>query len=241
MSKETARLLPLLAPVSVSGFALAGLAAWSFATSSPTLAVTGGLLALLFAAMFVEAHPVPIEGVSSDLAPRDITTFDDLYRYCYLVASVVGLTIIHIFGFDSSRALDLAEKCGIAFQLTNILRDVQEDAANGRIYLPTEDLVRFRVDPAALASRSAPQEAPGFVSLMQFEAGRARAFYDESSPLVGLVHMRSRRSLSALIAIYRELLDRIEASGYDVLRRRIRLPAWRKAWIVGRSAIRPLP
>src|SRR5271170_1806156 len=86
-----------------------------------------------------------IDGVSSDLQPRQIQTFDELYHYCYQVASVVGLTIIHIFGFDSPEALPLAEKCGIAFQLTNILRDVREDAERGRIYLPQEDLTRFGV------------------------------------------------------------------------------------------------
>jgi phytoene synthase len=86
-----------------------------------------------------------IEGVSSDLEPRRIGTFDELYRYCYQVASVVGLTIIHIFGFDSPDARRLAETCGIAFQLTNILRDVREDALNGRVYLPQEDLSRFGV------------------------------------------------------------------------------------------------
>ena len=86
-----------------------------------------------------------IEGVASDLEPRRFETFDELYRYCYQVASVVGLTIIHIFGFDTRSALPLAEKCGVAFQLTNILRDIREDAERGRIYLPAEDLRRFGV------------------------------------------------------------------------------------------------
>ena len=86
-----------------------------------------------------------IEGVSSDLEPRRLETFDELYRYCYQVASVVGLTMIHIFGFDTPSALPLAEKCGVAFQLTNILRDLREDAGRGRIYLPAEDLRRFGV------------------------------------------------------------------------------------------------
>ena len=87
-----------------------------------------------------------IDGVSSDLEPRRIQTFDELYDYCYHVASVVGLTIIHIFGFDDPEALELAEKCGVAFQLTNILRDVREDAEHGRVYLPAEDLERFGVN-----------------------------------------------------------------------------------------------
>ena len=177
-----------------------------------------------------------IEGVSSDLEPRKIETFDDLYHYCYLVASVVGLTIIHIFGFESPDALKLAEKCGIAFQLTNILRDVREDAANDRIYLPNEDLLRCDVNPAALNSETKPF---GFVPLMRFEAARARQYYEESRPLVDLVHRRSRPSLAALIEIYRTLLDRIEASDFDVLARRIQVPAWEKVWIVVKNAARP--
>ena len=93
-----------------------------------------------------------IDGVASDLEPRRIETFDELYRYCYQVASVVGLTIIHIFGFDTRSALPLAEKCGVAFQLTNILRDIREDAGRGRVYLPAEDLRRFGVTEEDLRS-----------------------------------------------------------------------------------------
>lgn len=182
----------------------------------------------------VERYRIPhryfhemIEGVSSDLKPRTLETFDDLYRYCYQVASVVGLTTIHIFGFDSPDALALAEKCGVAFQLTNILRDVREDKENGRVYLPREDLLRFHAD---LSTRDA-----NFVRLMAFEASRARQYYSESRPLLELVHPSSRRSLWALIEIYRRLLDRIERSRFDVLRRRISLPAWEKAAIVARA------
>ncbi len=178
-----------------------------------------------------------IDGVTSDLEPRIVQTFDDLYRYCYLVASVVGLTIIHIFGFDSERALELAEKCGIAFQLTNILRDVREDALNGRVYLPREDLTLYGVDPEELKGEAKPA---GFDALMRFETARARAYYTESAPLVQMVHRGSRPSLSALIDIYRSLLDRIEASGYDVLSQRVRVPSWEKTWIVVRNAANPM-
>jgi 15-cis-phytoene synthase len=165
-----------------------------------------------------------IDGVSSDLEPRQIQTFDELYRYCYQVASVVGLTIIHIFGFDSPDALVLAEKCGIAFQLTNILRDVREDSENQRIYLPAEDVHRFN------ANLSKHDE--NFQALMRFEAARAKAYYDESRTLIGLVHANSRRSLWALIEIYRQLLDRIEQSNFDVLSRRIRLSTREKLQIL---------
>ena len=91
-----------------------------------------------------------IDGVVGDLEPRRFQTFAELYRYCYQVASVVGLTCIHIFGFDTKTALPLAEKCGVAFQLTNILRDIREDLERGRIYLPGEDLERFQVTEADL-------------------------------------------------------------------------------------------
>jgi 15-cis-phytoene synthase len=170
-----------------------------------------------------------IAGVSSDLEPRSIETFDELYRYCYLVASVVGLTTIHIFGFDSPEALPLAEKCGIAFQLTNILRDVREDAEKGRVYIPAEDLRHFSTDLRA--------HDENFVRLMRFEAGRAREYYDASRPLIDLVHKRSRPSLWALVQIYRRLLDRIERSNFDVLNRRISLPVWEKLSIAARAAV----
>lgn len=178
-----------------------------------------------------------IDGVSSDLAARRMQTFDELYKYCYQVASVVGLTIIHIFGFDDPKALELAEKCGIAFQLTNILRDVREDAERGRVYLPAEDLRRFNVDPSEFLRSSSV--GAHFQALMGFEAARARAYYDESAPLVGMVRRQSRPSLWALIEIYSRLLKRIDASGFDVLRRRIRLSGAEKIWILVRAMLRP--
>jgi phytoene synthase len=173
-----------------------------------------------------------VDGVTSDLEPRTIETFDELYAYCYRVASVVGLTIVHIFGFESPRALELAEKCGIAFQLTNILRDVKEDCERGRVYLPGEDLRRFNLTTTQLCDQAATAR---FRELMRFEAARARAFYEESAPLVEMVHRGSRPSLRALINIYRRLLERIEQSNYDVLARRIRLPGWEKVWIMMRA------
>lgn len=178
-----------------------------------------------------------IEGVSSDVARPDrpaprMESFGDLYRYCYHVASVVGLTIIHIFGFDSPQAIPLAEKCGIAFQLTNILRDVREDAENGRIYWPSEDLVRFGVQPADLRGTTL---TPALRNLLEFEATRAREYYDESAPLVDLIHPGSRASLRALIGIYSRLLDKIVASNYDVMSRRVRVPAAEKMWILAKA------
>ncbi len=174
-----------------------------------------------------------IEGISSDLEPRQIGTFDELYRYCYRVASVVGLTVIHIFGFRSPGALPLAEKCGIAFQLTNILRDLREDAQRGRVYIPAEDLERFRVPAADLAEGKRSDE---FVALMEFETVRAKAYYRESAALVDLVDPHTRSSLWALIEIYSRLLSRIERTNYDVLSGRVSLPAVEKLAIIARAA-----
>jgi 15-cis-phytoene synthase len=162
-----------------------------------------------------------IDGVLSDIKPREVETYEELYQYCYQVASVVGLTIIHIFGFQSVRALLLAEKCGVAFQLTNILRDVREDAEAGRVYLPREDLRRFGVSSDQLRLG---MENDRFRSLMQFEAQRARACYEESAPLTDLIEKKSRRSLWALREIYLRLLARIEKSNYSVLTRRVSVP-----------------
>jgi phytoene synthase len=170
-----------------------------------------------------------IEGVMSDLEPRRIRTFDELYQYCYQVASVVGLCTIHVFRFDSPAALPLAEKCGVAFQLTNILRDVREDAERGRVYLPAEDLERFGVDAAMLGEGS-----DALMRLMRFEAERARGFYRESQPLTGMVHKRSRAALRALIGIYSRLLEKIEGGGFDVSRR-VSLSGVEKGWVVVRA------
>lgn len=186
----------------------------------------------------VDAYRIPheyfrqmIEGVASDLEPRTMATFEDLYHYCYQVASVVGLTTIHIFGFEKEEARSLAEKCGVAFQLTNILRDIKEDADNGRIYLPRDDLEKFGVTEEQLAKGAHVKD------LLKFEAARARKYYQESSPLLELVHRQSRSSLWALIEIYSRLLERIEASDYDVYTRRISVPAAQKVWILLRAAL----
>jgi phytoene synthase len=175
-----------------------------------------------------------IAGVASDLEPRQMQTFDELYHYCYQVASVVGLTIIHIFGFDTRSALPLAEKCGVAFQLTNILRDIREDADRCRIYLPAEDLERFGVSPGDLRQGL---RSEGVRGLLQFEADRARRYYNESQPLLDLIHPRSRPSLWALISIYSRLLDRIVGVNYDVFTRRVRLSSLEKSWIVVRALV----
>jgi phytoene synthase len=189
----------------------------------------------------VERYKIPheyfqemIDGIASDLQPRRMQTFDELYRYCYQVASVVGLTIIHIFGFKSKDALPLAEKCGVAFQLTNILRDVREDAARGRVYIPEEDLRRFHVPVSDLEEGKRSEE---FVALMEFETVRAKAYYKESTPLVEMVDPHARPSLWALIQIYSRLLARIEQTNYDVLAGRVRVPTREKLRIIAKAAV----
>jgi phytoene synthase len=176
-----------------------------------------------------------IDGITSDLDPREIQTYDELYHYCYQVASVVGLTIIHIFGFSSNKALILAERCGVAFQLTNILRDVREDAELGRIYLPLEDLRRFGVPVEQLRTGS---EDDRFRELMRFEAARARSYYDESAPLMELIKAKSRRSLWALREIYLRLLAKIEKSNYAVLSQRLNVPTYAKIALLLRAFLR---
>ncbi|MBI4892832.1 MAG: phytoene/squalene synthase family protein [Acidobacteria bacterium] len=172
-----------------------------------------------------------IDGVSSDLTPHKVESFDDLYRYCYLVASVVGITTIHVFGFRGEAAIPLAEKCGIAFQLTNIIRDVKEDAQLGRVYLPSEDLEQFGVKPELLQGELTPE----LRRLLEYEASRARRYYDESRPLLKMVDKDSQGALWALVEIYSRLLGRIEQRGFDVMRGRIRLSSFEKSAIALRA------
>jgi phytoene synthase len=172
-----------------------------------------------------------IDGVAIDLAPPRYQTFDDLYRYCYLVASTVGLICLHIFGFDSTEAPALAEKMGIAFQLTNILRDLREDLGRGRLYLPAEDLERFGVAPADFQ----PPRLDRLRPLLAFEADRAEHYYAEAAPLLDLVHARSRASLWILATIYHHLLEHIRAAQFDVFSRRVRLSTVGKSLIMLRG------
>ena len=177
-----------------------------------------------------------IDGVEMDVEPAGFATFDDLYAYCYRVASAVGLCCIHIWGFTSEdgRAEKLAEACGIALQLTNILRDVREDAAHGRVYLPADDLARFGV---ATADLSADLPTPALRELLAFEGRRAAEYYEQAKPLVGLVAAPGRPVLRAIVGIYRALLDEIERRDYNVLSRRVTLPPWKKAAITVRSLL----
>lgn len=162
------------------------------------------------------------------------TTFDELYRYCYLVASVVGLVCIRIFGYRDRQAERLAEETGIAFQLTNILRDIREDLQRGRVYLPDADLKRFGVKVEQLSGAGEGSEAKQELQdLLRFEAQRAERYYESGKKLLPLIDADSRPALWVLIAIYHRLLRRIEASRFDVFTSRVRVPAYEKLAILG--------
>jgi len=173
-----------------------------------------------------------LDGTEMDQTTTRYATFDDLYKYCYRVASAVGLVVLPVFGFKDEKALVPAEACGIAFQLTNILRDVKEDAQMGRIYLPLEDLRRFGVsEDDIMDSRATPQ----FLELMKFEAARAHGFYEKARPLLDMIDADSRGTLAVMIAIYGGILRKIEESNFAVFDGRIRLSTAEKLWIVGKN------
>ncbi|MGD0368457.1 MAG: phytoene/squalene synthase family protein [Acidobacteriaceae bacterium] len=168
-------------------------------------------------------------------------TFDDLRRYCYYVASVVGLVCIRIFGYTDPRAEQLAEETGLAFQLTNILRDVREDAERGRIYLPLDDLDRYGVrieDLAALhegAHLTLHQR-----ELLESLANRAEDCYKSGDQLLPLIDADSRPALWVLVTIYHDLLRRIERRGFDVFSERVRVPRTTRLSILFRGLLQVL-
>lgn len=147
-------------------------------------------------------------------------TFDDLYPYCYRVASVVGLVCIRIFGYQDPAAEALAERTGVAFQLTNILRDVTEDALQGRVYLPQDELLRFGRTPLELRNGADPET---WHPLMQMQAARAFEYYRSAEQLIPMVNPDSRAALWVLVTIYRRLLETMEQRNFDVFSRRVRL------------------
>ncbi|MFW6336995.1 MAG: phytoene/squalene synthase family protein [Phycisphaeraceae bacterium] len=176
-----------------------------------------------------------LDGQLADLEPTAYRTFDELYDYCYKVASVVGLVCVSVWGDDGDPAVpELAEHRGIALQLTNVLRDVKEDALRGRVYLPREDLDRFGVDPATLRGEGGSPPA-AFVDLMNFELDRARAYYRKSAGLESHLDPACRATCWAMMRIYRRLLDKIAADPTRVLRQRVSLSPPRKAYLAARA------
>ncbi|WP_035350375.1 phytoene/squalene synthase family protein [Edaphobacter aggregans] len=186
-----------------------------------------------------------VQGTTMDLEPRPVNageiqtfaTFDDLYRYCYLVASVVGLVCIRVFGYSDPRAEKLAEETGVAFQLTNILRDVKEDAERGRIYLPLDLLQQFHVplERVRELAFNAPMDR-NERDLLNEIGQRAERYYRSADELLPLIDADSRGALWVLVTIYRGLLQRIERSRYEVFRERISVPTPEKLWILAQGA-----
>jgi phytoene synthase len=180
-----------------------------------------------------------VAGTTMDLqqtpgnAPDTYATFADLYKYCYLVASVVGLVCIRIFGYKDPAAEKLAEETGIAFQLTNILRDVAEDAERSRVYLPLEDLAAHHISVEALLHRaSGTPPTADERALLEGIANRAEGYYKSAKALLPLIDRESRPALWVLVSIYRALLVRIRRTGYDVFSRRASVPLANKVAIL---------
>ncbi len=176
-----------------------------------------------------------LDGMESDLAGKVHRTFDDLYGYCYQAAAVVGMTTIHVLGFEQRAAIPLAEKCGIAFQLTNIMRDVADDAAMGRVYFPTVELEQFGLSREDLLERRISSDDRRFQRFMAFQWRRADRYYEESAGLLELLSPAGRPALWAMVATYRGILGRIRSVRYAVLDRTVTLPAWKKLWLSARA------
>ncbi len=172
-----------------------------------------------------------IDGTEMDLTITRYETFDDLHLYCYRVASIVGFVCIHVWGFDEAngKALEYAEACGLAFQLTNILRDVKEDIERDRVYLPQEDLRKFGVTEERLRSGAVDENLR---ALIKFEADRAKEFYRQANLLLPLVSPAGRATLRIMIQIYRGILTSIERNNYNVYEKRARVSTPRKLGIV---------
>jgi phytoene synthase len=193
-----------------------------------------------------------IHGTAMDVQPETagcldadglntFATFAQLYQYCYYVASVVGLVCIRIFGYSSPAAEKLAEETGIAFQLTNILRDVREDAERGRVYIPEDDLKGSGTSAVELAHVKTGRELtePQRLALAGI-ARRARAYYHSADRLLLLISADSRPALRVLVKIYSRLLHRIEEQRFDVFTARVQVPTWRKLLILFGGLMRML-
>lgn len=173
-----------------------------------------------------------IEGCEMDLQQNRYLDFLALQRYCHLVAGVVGEVAANIFGRSDERTVAYAHRLGLAMQLTNIIRDVGDDARRGRIYLPIDELQRFEVKAHELLQRQTPWGySERFTLLMKFQAERAHRIYDEALALLPAADRRAQRPGLAMAQIYRTLLREIEADGFQVLHQRVSLTPLRKVWI----------
>lgn len=174
-----------------------------------------------------------IDGMEMDLQQDRYPAFKHLALYCHRVASVVGLLAAEIFGYQNRKTLKYAEKLGLAFQLTNIIRDVREDAERGRIYLPEEDMQRFNVSAEDIL---ALKQTPALTALLQFEAERARDYYQEAKTLLPEEDRFNQRTGLIMSAIYETTLDELEREGFQVMQHRLSLTPLRKLWLAWKTA-----
>ena len=201
----------------------------------------GGLPDPVFDALghAIAAYSIPVslfeevvDGVEMDLVKARYDTFEDLREYCFGVASAVGLISVEVFGYEDEAAKEYAIDLGIAMQLTNIMRDLKEDAERGRIYLPLDELEAFGYSQQQLMDGVVNDE---FRKLMRFQAERARGYFASGSRLMPLLGPRARACPGVLAAVYGALLDSIESAGYDVFERRIALSTRRKLFIMAKT------
>jgi phytoene synthase len=169
-----------------------------------------------------------IDGMEMDLTQHTYADFEALQLYCYRVASVVGLLAAEIFGYTDRKTLKYAHDLGIAFQLTNIIRDVGEDARRGRIYLPLDELAQFGVHTGDILNA---KESEGFYKLMQFQVERAQRFYQQAFEQLPTADRKAQRTGLIMADIYRATLDEVVASGCHVLKERVSLTPLRKLWL----------
>ena len=174
-----------------------------------------------------------IDGMEMDLDHDGYDSFKDLSLYCYRVAGVVGSMAAEIFGYKDRNTLKYAHELGIAFQLTNILRDVREDAERGRIYIPRDEMARFDVTAQQLRDG---EDGPQMSALLKFQADRAREYYRLAMHRMPEVDRYAQRAGLIMATVYLTLLDRIEEQGFPVLERRVRLSRWHKLWLAWRTA-----
>jgi phytoene synthase len=170
-----------------------------------------------------------ILGVEQDIHPRDFETYDDLRKYCWRVACAVGLVSIEIFGCREALSKTYAEQLGHALQMTNILRDVGEDARLGRVYLPLEDLARFDLTADMIRQE---QPGPRFEELMRYEAARAKEYFQGARSALSRADARALAPAEAMRAIYGKILSRMEAGHFQVFAKRYRVPLWQKLWLL---------
>lgn len=203
---------------------------------SPSHPVTQALQPHLAAYSLKGEHLLAIvDGMEMDLDQTRYLDYPGLQRYCWHVAGVVGILSASIFGFTRPETLQYAEKLGLAFQLTNIIRDVGDDARKGRIYLPINELQQFNVTAADILNA---RHSENFEKLMRFQAERAQAAYDEAFTLLPQADRRAQRPGLMMAAIYRTLLEEIERDGYHVLNQRISLTPIRKLWLAWKTYVR---